>query len=632
MSHSIEKHFAQLRRWIDLESEAERQRMADRRRRRSAADAERRGETLLDLVILDHDTGLGGRFLITFGKRNRTLPLPWNRLRVGSPVMLSPDGDLDGDTLSGVVSSKSPQSIQIAFEDWPDGHLFRVDLSADEVTRGRMLSAMQQALHARGRIAQLREILMNERAPNFRAARTQPAPHLNDSQQAAVEFALSAQDLAIIHGPPGTGKTTTVVELIRQAVASGMTVLATAPSNTAVDNLLERIAPLGIQVLRIGHPARVHPLLQSLTLDALAEADPAMKLVKDLMKEAEKIARKADKQTRAKPVPGYRQELRREIKRLRDDARHLEKQIISSLLDRAEVICATTTFDPDVLGDREFELGVIDEACQSTEPGCWPVVLRSDRLILAGDHCQLPPTVLSTQAANEGFAISLMERLVKTYGDTVTRRLTVQYRMHQQIMEFSSREFYGDELLCHPSVASHLLSDLAGMKQDEWTETPLKFIDTAGAGWEEEQEPDSESRRNPQEAKLVLRILNQLLADGLPPEDIAVIAPYAAQARLLRESSEHRLVEIDTVDGFQGREKEAVIISLVRSNATGEVGFLADTRRMNVALTRAKRKLIIIGDSATLSSHPFYTRLISYMESQNAYATVWDGYMEASME
>ena len=277
-----------------------------------------------------------------------------------------------------------------------------------------------------------------------------------------------------------------------------------------------------------------------------------------------------------------------------------------------------------MLGNRRFDLAVIDEACQSTEPGCWPVVLRTDRLVLAGDHCQLPPTVLSADAARDGLTISLMERLVNYYGDLVTRQLQVQYRMHVQIMQFSSQEFYGNSLTADSSVAAHRLCDLVDLPTNSLTDTPVAFFDSAGAGWEEELEPDGESKRNPQEAQLILRLASELINCGLDPRDIAVIAPYAAQVRWLREHCEHRNLEIDTVDGFQGREKEAVLISLVRSNQIGEIGFLSDTRRMNVALTRARRKLIVVGDSSTLANNDFFARLLEYFESIGAYRTVWE--------
>ena len=625
-AHAIpySSHFDQLRKWLSMESDSERQRMMERRKIRSQANAESRGDTLLDLVIEDHRTGLGGRYLVTFVKRNRTLSLPWNRFRVGSPVVasLEPDGD---DVGYGIVCSRNNGSVEVAFDEWPDGDRFRLDISADEITRSRQLTALAAVGNARGRVAHLRDILLYERESRF----DEPKPldldaRFNDSQKTAIEFALASRDVAIIHGPPGTGKTTTVVELIRQAVTKGQKVLACAPSNTGVDNLLEKLVVSGVRVVRIGHPARVQEELQQHTLDAIVESEPATKVIADMLREADKIARKAGKFTRAKPAPGARHEMRSESRQLREDAKLYERQIIANVLDRADVICATTNFDPDILGDRRFDLGVIDEACQCTEPGSWPILLRSERLVLAGDHCQLPPTILAKDAAAEGFAVSMMERLVRDLGDSITRQLQVQYRMHSQIMQYSSDSFYHGSLVAAPSVATHLLADLVEPPHDAILQTPVLFVDTAGANYDEELEPDGESRCNPLEAKWVMHQVREFCAIGIRPDDIAIIAPYAAQVRLLRQMCPFRSLEIDTVDGFQGREKEVVIITLVRSNPTCEIGFLADTRRMNVAITRAKRKLCMIGDSATLSTHEFYANLIAYTESIDSYRSIWE--------
>ncbi len=624
MPKQLEEHFQQLRNWLEMESDAERKRMIERRKIRSQKNAEARGDTLVDLVITDHRMGLGGRFLITFVKRNRTLDLPWNRFRVGSPVIASEELT-EGDCGYGIVCGREIGSIEVAFDEWPDGDRFRLDLSMDEITRNRQLTALNSVRNAKARVGQLRDILLNTREPRFDAIPSlEIGSHFNASQKQAIEFAMSARDLAIIHGPPGTGKTTTVVEFIRQSVLKGAKVLACAPSNTGVDNLLEKLVANRIRVVRIGHPARVQEELQAFTLDAIVESDAAMKVVGEMMKEAEKLSRKASKFTRAKPLPGERSDLRQESRRLRDDARVYEKQIIANVLDRADVICATTNFDPDILGGRAFDLAVIDEACQSTEPGCWPVVLRADRIVLAGDHCQLPPTIISAEAAAQGFAVSLMERLVDDYGDRVTKQLNVQYRMHESIMQFSSQCFYSGTLKADESVRTHLLTDLVAPPFSEMLMSPVTFVDTAGAGWEEEQELDGESRFNSQEADWILQQVRELCSTGVEPKDIAIIAPYAAQVRWLRQNCPFKAVEIDTVDGFQGREKEAILITLVRSNAIGEIGFLADTRRMNVALTRAKRKLIVIGDSATLAHNEFYANMIGYFESIGAYRTIWE--------
>ncbi|MAR13117.1 MAG: IGHMBP2 family helicase, partial [Blastopirellula sp.] len=377
-------------------------------------------------------------------------------------------------------------------------------------------------------------------------------------------------------------------------------------------------------VVRLGHPARVASGLRELSLDLLVQKHDNQRIVRDMMREAEQLFRQASRYTRSKPARGQRQELRREARELKDNARLLERQAVQHILDQADVICATTSLDSDLIGKREFDLVVIDEACQCVEPAAWIPILRAERIVLAGDHCQLPPTIISTEAVREGFAVSLLERLVRHYGHAIQRRLTVQYRMHEQIMNFSSDQFYDHELTADSTVQKHLLEDLPNVTNALITATPITYIDTAGAGWEEELEPDGESKRNPREADLVRKKVCELLDAGLAERDIAVIAPYAAQVRLLRERCGMPELEIDTVDGFQGREKEAVIITLVRSNASGEIGFLADQRRMNVALTRARRKLIVIGDSATLGGHPFYASLLEYFEHSGAYHTVWE--------
>jgi ATP-dependent RNA/DNA helicase IGHMBP2 len=416
-----------------------------------------------------------------------------------------------------------------------------------------------------------------------------------------------------------------VVELIRQLTRRDQTVLACAPSNLGVDNMLEKLLAAGENAIRIGHPARVLPELRAHTLDLLVENHPDVRLAQKLAREGHALRNKASKYTRARPEPGARQSMRQEAREMLRESRKIIDQVVERLLDKAQILCATTTgLDRDFMGGRYFDWCVMDEASQSTEPAAWIPMLRSGRLVLAGDHFQLPPTVISTEAAREGFNISLLERLMQLHGSSITRMLTVQYRMHQDIMNFSSRELYENNLESHASVEGHLLRDLPGVADNELTSTPVHFIDTAGASYDEALEPDGESRLNLQEADLVARKVLELLDSGLPPAQIAVIAPYAAQVRLLRERLKQPELEIDSVDGFQGREKEAVVVTLVRSNIEGEIGFLGDIRRMNVALTRARRKLIVIGDSATVSQHPFYIRMVNYFESIGAYHSVWE--------
>jgi len=675
-----EDHFGRLLRLLDLESREEAQRVAQQMRRLSPADAEKTGNSLIDLVVADEEAGLGGRCIVTLGRRSRT-PLPWTRLDVGSPVVLSPHKERAQVSYRGVVCQRNEAAVSAALDGLPDElgeyDIWRLDAAFDEVATQRQRAALEQARVLRGdRSAVLRDVLLGVRQPEFGV---DPAVgpldrSLNESQIEAVQFALSARDVGLIHGPPGTGKTTTVVEVIRQAVRRGRKVLACAPSNLAVDNVFQKLLAFGERAVRLGHPARVLPELREHTLDLLVEEHRDVKLARKLVKQAMSLFREASKQRRtggikgtvpisAKHPPGRSgkwglsplspRQLRDDARSLLADARKMEQQAAESILGSAAVICATTTgIDSQLLGPRRFDLVVIDEACQSTEPGCWIPLLRGDRLVLAGDHCQLPPTVVSQEAAAEGFRTSLFERLIGLYGPDIARRLTVQYRMHQSIMEFSSREFYDGQLEAHESVREHRLYDLPGVRRVEGdspifaanrsndaaaespakigtvpvrlTEWPVEFIDTAGAGYDDELEPDGESRLNPQEADLVARKVRELLDAGIAAGDIAVISPYGAQVRLLRELLGVPGLEIDSVDGFQGREKEAVVISLVRSNAKGEIGFLNDIRRMNVAMTRARRKLLIIGDSATLGGHAFYSRLLEYCEAKRGYGTVWE--------
>ncbi len=624
-------HFERLARLLEMESQAEAREAAERGKQLSAAEAERTGNTLVNLLIADEDSGLGGRHILQLTKRNRA-PLPWTRLGVGSPVVLSPNQGKGEDGQRGVVYERTDGFLRVALasmlEDTDEHETWRLDLSSDEVAGQRQQVALQRARLAKAdRMAELRDVLLGRRPPEFDIERDEPAldPGLNDTQRDTVRFALSARDVALIHGPPGTGKTTAVVELIRRAIRRGEKVLACAPSNLAVDNIFERLLAAGERAVRLGHPARVMADLRPHTLDLLVDEHQDVRLARKLVKEAMGLFRQADRYTRARPLPGARQETRQEARTLLADARRLEAQAVEHVLDTADVLCATTTaLYSELLGRRRFDLGVIDEACQSTEPGCWVPLQWCNRVVLAGDHCQLPPTVVNPEAASEGLGVSLFERLMTLHGPSISRLLTVQYRMHRAIMAFSSRELYEDKLQADPSVCEHVLAGLPGVAATDATQSPLEFIDTAGAGFDEEVEPDGESRFNRQEAAIVCRKVRGLLDHGVTPEDIAVIAPYAAQVRLLREQLAVPNLEIDSVDGFQGREKEAVVMSLVRSNPQAEIGFLQDVRRMNVAMTRARRKLLLVGDSATLSAHPFYRRMIEYFESCNAYRTVWE--------
>jgi hypothetical protein len=634
-------HFGRLAHLLDLEAEAE---LEEARRRARAEDGSAVGDgvTLTKLVLLDSEFGLGGRLLLTFGRKSPGEALPPSRLGPGSPIVLNQTNvNRRVPSYRGVIYDRGTATIGVAIdppeEELPEDAVWRIDLSTDEVSRLRQQDALRRAASAQGdRLADLRDALVDgkecasepalEATDESGSSPTSLATHLNPSQRIAIEFALAARDFAIIHGPPGTGKTTTVVEYIRAAVGYGNTVLICAPSNHAVDNVLEKLLAAGELPVRLGHPARIVPELRARAIDILAEKHPDARQARKVAREALALFRQADKWTHQKPQPGEKAALRKDARDMLAEVRRLEALAVERVLDDARIICATLTgLDSQVLGQRRFDVAVIDEACQSTEPANWVPLLRASKLILAGDHCQLPPTIISPEAAGRGLAISLMERLVARFGPGAARLLTVQHRMHAAIMGFSNEEFYGGRLAAHESVAAHRLCDLPGVTANPITESPVQFIDTAGASYDEELEEDTGSRRNPLEAALAVKNVAALLEAGVAAAQIGIIAPYRAQVRLLRERlGDLPELEIDSVDGFQGREKEAIIVSLVRSNPEGEIGFLADTRRTNVALTRARRKLLVIGDSATLANEPFYQRMLMHFEALGAVTSVWE--------
>ncbi len=491
----------------------------------------------------------------------------------------------------------------------------RVEPSPDEVTPRRIAKDLHRA---RGLASTpLVSVLLGQRPARFEKPPEFDNSGLDPHQAEAVAHALGADTVALVHGPPGTGKTRTLAALIRAEVRRGAQVLALAPSHTAVDNLVLRLDGSGLDLVRLGHPARVLPELERHTLDARLETHEDVKLARRYQREAAQRAKEAARFTRARPAPGEKAGLRAEARALFAEARRLEARAAAKVLDGANVVFATLGVDPEELGDRRFSVAVVDEAGQATEAATWRAAVRAERLVLGGDHLQLPPTVLSAEALRLGFGKSLFQRLMELDGG-LGRRLHRQYRMHEHIMRYPSEALYEGSLEADPSVAGHRLADLPGVFADV---LPLCFLDTAGAGFDESS--DTLSRHNPKEAEAVARQLAAWIEAGVPPAAVGVITPYAAQARLLREQV-HPEVEVDTIDGFQGREKEAILVSLVRSNPDGQTGFLSEHRRLNVALTRARRALWVIGDGATVGADPFYSGLIQHAESVGGYASIYE--------
>ncbi|KAL0968844.1 hypothetical protein UPYG_G00272620 [Umbra pygmaea] len=604
-------------------------------------ELQRKGVCLLKLQVASQATGLYGRTLIILEPRKHmgVSSLPSNNFGPGDIVGLY---ELDGvkpssQLCTGVVTRVSQSAITLACEDSQDGlsldtdTLYNLMKLANDVTYKRMIKALTTLNgYSSGPASNLISVLFGYSQPG---CNSQPSDlcflntNLDDSQREAVSFALSQREVAVIHGPPGTGKTTTVVEIILQAVKQGLKVLCCAGSNVAVDNLVERLAKAKAKVLRLGHPARLLESIQKHSLDAVLAHSDNTNIIGDIRKDIDK-ALMGMKKMRDK---GEKIHLKREVGELRKELRTREAAAITEILKRADVVLATNTGANDNgplkgLPVEHFDWVVIDECAQALESSCWIPLLRARKCILAGDYKQLPPTIKSQTAASKGLSVSLMERLIQQHGESVVRMLTVQYRMNSNIMTWASEQMYQGKLTAHSSVENHLLRDMPGIASVEETITPLLLIDTAGCGLNEMEVTDEQSKGNQGEVDIVELHIKALTDAGVKPKDIAVIAPYNLQVDLLRQRLllRYPALEIKSVDGFQGREKEAVVLTLVRSNRKGEVGFLSDDRRINVAVTRARRHLALVCDTQTVTTHAFLQSLIQHMTRHGDVRTAFE--------
>ncbi|XP_061773270.1 DNA-binding protein SMUBP-2 [Nerophis ophidion] len=595
----------------------------------SLKDLQNKGVCLLKLQIGSQSTGLYGRTVVVLEPRKHLgfSSLPSNNFGPGDIVGLYDAGGCSATSQisTGIVTRVSQVSISVAFDDSKDGVRFDKDALysllklANDVTYKRMKRALNVLNgYKNGPAANLIDVLFGEAKPS---SYSQPEVEffnscLDDSQKEAVTFALSQRELAVIHGPPGTGKTTTVVEIILQAIKQGLKVLCCAPSNVAVDNLVERLARCKAKVLRLGHPARLLESIQKHSLDAILAKSDNANIIADIRQDIDKAFMGMKKNSEKGGWGNYR----REIGELRKELKTREATAIGQILKSADVVLSTNTGackdgPLKFLPDEHFDWVVIDECAQSLESSCWISLLQARKCVLSGDYKQLPPTIKSNSAARKGLSASLMERLIQMYGASVVRMLTVQYRMNSAIMDWASREMYQGRLTAHSSVEKHLLKDLPGVTCVEETSTPLLLIDTSGCGLTEMEVADEQSKGNQGEVDIVDLHIKALTEAGVSAKDIAVIAPYNLQVDLLRQklSARHPELEIKSVDGFQGREKEAVVLSLVRSNRKGEVGFLSEDRRINVAVTRARRHVAIVCDTQTVQNHAFLKTLVCHM-------------------
>lgn len=624
---------------IKLERKADLEQYRQKILLRSLQQRTKEGSTWYPVSLKREYIGTGERPTIEVERTNQLeQPHAFQSGKVVS-VFSNASGDPGKEHVSGVVNYVRDNTMVITVNgddlpEWISDGLLGVDVMFDEMSYREMEYTLKEVIRAEGnRIAALKQILLGDGQANStrQSLNFKDLSILNPSQREALKKVMESRDVGFIHGPPGTGKTTTLVQAIKYTIRAEKQVLVCAPSNAAVDLLVDKLSEQGLQALRIGHPARVTEQSLSKTLDHRISTHPNYKELRNLRKQMEQVRSMAFKFKRkfGHHEKAQRRLLMQQAKILKSDADMLEFYIINDLLQSMEAICCTLVGSSHpVLRGKTFETVFIDEAGQALEPASWIPLLRSQRVIFAGDHQQLPPTIKSIEAARSGLSRTLFEKGIKNHPEQVSM-LQVQYRMHEKIMEFSSRYFYEDKLIAHDSVKSQLL------RPDE---TPVRFIDTAGCGYQEKQDPETLSRRNTEEAALLIQQI-EALAEEVGTSawrdaqiTLGIITPYSAQVDQLSKLAEaspileplYRYITINTVDAFQGQERDVIAISFVRSNENGEVGFLSDIRRTNVAMTRARKKLIMIGDSATLSSHPFYLALLDYVQKEGFYQSAFE--------
>lgn len=611
---------------IDMEKDAEISSSLGLSSTRSDHTSQKRGSTILNLKCTNVQTGLMGKALLEFQPNKGDVFLA-HKFSPHDVVVLKPNkADQGSPSLGqGVVYRLKESSITVAFDEIPEDGLnspLRLEKVANEVTYSRMKDALIQLSKQKGPAAEMISVLFGEKHPSSSKQIMQFSPfnkNLDHSQRDSVSRALSSGNVFLLHGPPGTGKTTTIVEIILQEVKRGSKIMACAASNIAVDNIVERLFPHRVRLVRLGHPARLLPQVLESALDAQVLRGDNNLLANDIRKEIkvlnEKMLKSKDRT--------IKRVIRKELRTLSKEERRRHQLAVTDVLKNADVVLTTLTGAASRKLDKiSFDLVIIDEAAQALEVACWMALLKGSRCILAGDHLQLPPTIQSTEAEKMGLGRTLFERLADLYNEEIVSMLVVQYRMHKLIMNWSSEEFYSGKIQAHSSVAEHMLYDLENVKRTSSTEPTLILVDTAGFEMEEKKD-EEDSTMNEGEATIAIGHALRLVESGVLASDIGIITPYSAQVTYLKvlRGAEPKLkdVEISTVDGFQGREKEAIIISMVRSNLKKEVGFLTDHRRMNVAITRSRRQCCLVCDTETVSHDRFLKRLVEYFQEQGEY-------------
>lgn len=623
-------HFSKLHSLLRIEREEDRKQYLQKIQNRSVQDRKKEGVCWHPVVINKSYLGLGEKWVFEV---ERTQGLGERHLfQSGASVSVFLAADKEY-AVSGIIHKIYENRMTIILNrddppDWIGDGKIGVNLLFDESTYDEMERTLGKLMRTHDeRLKQLISIILGGQVPEtHKTIGRYNNPLLNETQNEAIKNIQSAKDIALVHGPPGTGKTTTLVDAIIECIATEKQVLICAPSNAAVDLLVEKLHNSGVDVVRLGHPARVTEEVMVHTLDVQLTEHPDAKLLKDLRRKAEELRRIGTQYKRnfGRAEAAQRKLLIAESKQIKDEAHLLEGHMLFDILNRASVIaCTLVGAANSLLHNRKFQTVFIDECSQAIEPANWIPIMKAQRIVMAGDHLQLPPTVKSREAATQGLATTLFERCMdRKYSSTM---LGIQYRMHPDIMSFSNRRFYHNQLQCAPEIHQ---------RRPLFARAAL-FIDTAGCGFNDELNAETLSTFNVDEARFCLQHLNQTIhenfSDNYNPT-IGIIAPYKAQVEQLNtqwrdfewKEGLEKYKTIHTVDAFQGQERDIIYISLTRSNSSGEIGFLADERRMNVAMTRARHLLVLVGDSATLCRNGFFDDMVQHFQSAGGYHSAFE--------
>ena len=632
---------------IEKERKAEKEFHLNEIKRLSGTERQKRGRAVLGLRMKYIGEFLDFK-IYRFNRNN----MPDHQIKVGDIVLIS-----KGEPLKihqeATVSALGKNFIEIySKEKIFRSKLYRLDLFVNDITFKRMKKALEEVKSEKCTMKNCPEILLGKKTPEVIEVNDK-SEVLNESQNKALRKSINSE-IFLIHGPPGTGKTTTLAEVVKKHI--GKKLLVAADSNVAVDNLLDRLKDYN--VVRIGHPAKMDTSLMKYSLDVKIRRDKRYKEIEKILKKIDDLKHLQQKRTK-KPTPGRRRglsdeeilkyakenkgargvlkewmkemaewlKIQKNINKLYDEKNRKTEIILNDILEKSEIVFATNSAcGGEFLENREFDVVFIDEAAQAMEPSTLIPMIKAKQVIFAGDHKQLPPTILSN---DDKLKISMFERFSKLYPNSI-HTLEIQYRMNEKINNFASCEFYECKLKTFEKIKKISIKDL-GIKEDEdfGGYEPVVFFDTCGK-FMEKTKKDSPSKFNPKEAEFVVDLVTKLLKNGAKEEHIGIITPYKDHEEYIKKLMENGKwimdnegkIETKSVDGFQGREKEIIILSLVRANEKEEIGFLSDIRRLNVAITRAKRKLIIIGDAKTLLINKTYKNLIEYIKQNGKYIKI----------